>query len=338
MTRVEIPTQDQTHEEVPTTLKPKKSFLFAVLLGLLVLSVPVAAWKPTQPITLVVPFAAGGSTDVLARLVAKYGPKYFDGQQLIVENRPGGGGVTGTEYVVRSKPDGYTLYFGYGSGHDTVMPWMQKMPYKPDDLVSVARISVHSVVFVIPTDSPWKDGKEFLAWARKQTKPITMSASTKWGAVDMAETAWAKKAGVKFVVVPFRGGGESIMAIVGKQVTLGANHPSEVLGHIKAGRLRPIAVTLDERDPSLPDVPTWKELGVDVVTWGSIKGVAAPKGTPLEVIDYLSAAFKKVCADPDFRKDMQNIGQPVMYQDAATYAKWLDMAKKDYKKLLEELQ
>jgi tripartite-type tricarboxylate transporter receptor subunit TctC len=326
-------------------LSGKKLTLLTVVLSLLWVLVarPALAWKPTQPITLVVPFAAGGSTDVLARFVAKYAPKYFDGQPLIVENRPGGGGVTGTEYVVRSKPDGYTLYFGYGSGHDTTMPWLmaasgQKMPYEPTDLVAVCRISVHSVVFVIPADSPWKDGKEFLTWAKKQKKPVTMSASTKAGAVDMAETAWAKAAGIKGVVVPFRGGGESIMAIVGKQVTLGANHPSEVLPHLKAGRLRAIAVSLDERDPALPDVPTWKELGVPVVTWGSIKGVAAPKGTPKEVVSYLEAAFRKVTEDPGFREEMKNVGQPVMYQDAATYAKWLEMAKDDYGKLVKEFE
>jgi tripartite-type tricarboxylate transporter receptor subunit TctC len=314
----------------------KKFTLVAALLGLLLASAPALAWAPTQPITLVVPFAAGGSTDVLARLVAKHAPKYFNGQQMIVENRPGGGGITGTEYVVRSKPDGYTLYFGYGSGHDTCVPWLQKMPYEPTDVVSVARMSVHSVVFVVPADSPWKNGKEFMTWAKAQKKAITMSASTKAGAVDIAETAWAKAAGVKGVVVPFRGGGESIMAIVGKQVTLGANHPSEVLAHIRAGRLRPLAVSLDERDPALPDVPTWKELGVNVVTWGSIKGVAAPKGTPKDVVESLSADFKKVAEDPDFQKEMKNIGQPVMYQDGPTFAKWLEMAKNDYGKLIKE--
>ncbi|MGE5507433.1 MAG: tripartite tricarboxylate transporter substrate binding protein [Chitinophagales bacterium] len=315
----------------------KRLTLCSVVLALLLVSVPALAWAPTQPITLVVPYAAGGSTDVLARLVAKYAPKYFNGQQMIVENRPGGGGVTGAEYVVRSKPDGYTLVFGWGSGSETCMPWLQKMPYEPSDFVTIARLSVHSVVFVVPADSPWKDGKEFMAWAKKQKKPITMSASTKAGAVDIAESAWAKAAGVKGVVVPFRGGGESIMAIVGKQVTLGANHPSEVLPHIKAGRLRPIAVSLDERDPSLPDVPTWKELGVPVVTWGSIKGVAAPKNTPKEVVEALTAGFKKIAEDPDFQKDMKNIGQPVMFQDGPTFAKWLEMAKNDYGKLIKEL-
>lgn len=314
----------------------KLTLVVALVLGLLAASVPALSWQPAKPITLVVPYAAGGSTDVLARLVAKYGPKYFNGQQLIVENRPGGGGVTGAEYVVRSKPDGYTLVFGWGSGSETCLPWLQKMPYEPEDFVTIARLSVHSVVFVVPGDSEWKDGKEFVEWARKQKKPITASASTKAGAVDIAETAWAKAAGVNLVVVPFRGGGESIMAIVGKQVTMGANHPSEVLAHIKAGRLRPLAVSLDERDPALPDVPTWKELGIPVVTWGSIKGVAAPKNTPKEVVDYLSAAFGRLAKDPEFQKEMKAVGQPVMYQDGPTYAKWLENAKNDYGKLIKE--
>lgn len=314
--------------------------LFVVFLTLAILAVPslaLAAEKfPNQPINLVVPFAAGGSTDVLARLISKYAPKHFDGQQLIVVNKPGGGGVIGTESVVRSKPDGYTLYFGYGSGHDTVMPHLQKMPYERTDLQPVALMSVHSVVFVLPQDSQFKNGKEFLAWAKKQ-KSVTASASTKAGAVDIAEAAFGKKAKVNVVVVPFRGGGESITAVVGGQVNFGANHPSEVLPHIKAGRLRPIAVALDERDPALPDVPTWKELGVDVATVGSVKGVAAPKATPKEVVDYLAKAFKRVADDPDFRKDMQNIGQPVIYMGPAEFAKYLQKGYDEYGQLIKEL-
>ena len=212
---------------------------------------------PTKPIELDVPFAAGGSTDVLARLVAKYATKYFD-KPLIVVNKPGGGGITGTEGVVRSKADGYTLYVGYGSGHDLVTPHFQKMPYDTfNDLIPVCRLSVHSIVMIIRGDAHYKNMKEFIEWGKKKDQ-VTASVSTKAGSVDITFQAVGKATGLHIVTVPFRGGAESVTAIVGGQTDCGGNHPSEIISHIKAKRLIPIAVALENRDPAIPDVPTFK--------------------------------------------------------------------------------
>ncbi len=219
-------------------MKRFKKILLIVAVGisLFIPAIIGAAEKfPTKPIELVVPFAAGGSTDVLARLVAKYAPKYFD-QPLVVVNKPGGGGVIGTEGVVRSKPDGYTLYMGYGSGHDLVMPHFQKLPYKTfEDLVPVCRLSVHSVAMVIRADAPYKNFKEFVEWGKKRPQ-VTASVSTKAGSVDITFQALGKATGLKIVTIPFRGGAESVTAIVGGQTDIGANHPSEIMSHIKAKR------------------------------------------------------------------------------------------------------
>ena len=290
---------------------------------------------PTKSIELDVPFSAGGSTDVLARLVAKYATKYFD-KPLIVVNKPGGGGITGTEGVVRSKPDGYTIYVGYGSGHDLVTPHFQKMPYDPfNDLIPVCRLSVHSIVMIIRGDAPYKNMKEFIEWGKKKDQ-VTASVSTKAGSVDITFQALGKATGLKIVTVPFRGGAESVTAIVGAQTDCGGNHPSEIISHIKAKRLIPIAVALDNRDPAIPDVPTFKELGYNVVSVGSVKGVAAPKGTPPEVIRYLSERFKKVCEDPEFVKAMKDIGQPVMYQDPQEFAKFMKDGFAQFGQLIKE--
>ncbi len=290
---------------------------------------------PTKPIELVVPFAAGGSTDVLARLVAKFAPKYFD-KPLVVINKPGGGGVTGTEGVVRSAPDGHTLYVGYGSGHDLVMPHFQKLPFKTfEDLSSVCLLSVHSVVMIIRADAPYKTMKEMIEWGKKKEQ-VTASVSTKAGSVDITFQAVGKTTGLKMVTVPFRGGAESVTAIVGGQTDCGGNHPSEVISHIKAKRLIPIAVALEQRDPAIPDVPTFKELGYNVVTAGSVKGVAAPKGTPPEAIRYLAERFKKVCEDQEFIQAMKDIGQPVMYKGPVDFAKYLQDGYEQYGKLIKE--
>lgn len=292
---------------------------------------------PSKPITVIVPFSAGGSTDLLARAVEKVWPKYSP-QPMVLINKPGGGGVVGTEFVVRSKPDGYTLFLGYGSGHDVVMPHLQKMPYDPyKDLVAVSLLSVHSVVICTGAKSEFSTLKEMIAWAKKEGKPVTTSVSTKAGAVDITTTALGKAAGINIVTIPFAGGADAVTTLAGGHVMLGGGHPSEVVPHIKAGRFKPLAVALPERDPSLPNVPTFKEQGIDVYTWGSVKGVAAPAGTPKEAIEYLEATFKKVCEDPDFKKTMADLDQPIMYKNSADFAKFLQQVYGDYGKLIKDL-
>jgi len=315
----------------------KKWLVAVVLVSSLLLPLLAGAQDkyPSKAIELVVPFAAGGSTDVLARLAAKFAPKYFD-KPLVVVNKPGGGGITGTEGVVRSKPDGYSLFVGYGSGHDLVTPHFQKMPYDTfNDLVSVCRLSIHSIVMIIRGDAPYKTMKELVEWGKKRPQ-VTASVSTKAGSVDITFQAVGKATGLKMVTVPFRGGAESVTAIVGGQTDCGGNHPSEVISHIKAKRLIPIAVALENRDPAIPDVPTFKELGYNVVAVGSVKGVAAPKGTPPEVIRYLAERFKKVCDDPEFVKAMKDIGQPVMYQGPQEFAKFLKEGFAQYGQMIKE--
>ena len=301
-------------------MRTKMTVAMALAAVLLIPGFGGAAEKyPARAIEMVVAFPAGGSTDVLARLVAKYAPKYFD-KPLVVINKPGGGGITGTEGVVRSKPDGYTLVVGYGSGND---------------LVSICRLSVHSIVMIIRGDAPYKTMKEFIDWGKKKDQ-VTASVSARAGSVDITFQAVANTTGMKLVTIPFRGGAESVTAIVGAQTDCGGNHPSEIISHIKAKRLIPIAVALENRDPAIPDVPTFKELGYNVVAVGSVKGVAAPKGTPPEVVSYLAERFKKVCDDPEFIKSMRDIGQPVMYQGPQEFAKFMKDGFAQYGQMIKE--
>ncbi len=320
----------------------KRIVIFSFILALTVALTPAgpAAAQdkyPSKPVSGYVPASAGGSTDLMSRAIEKVWPKYVP-QPLVVVNKPGGAGVVCTEFVVRSKPDGYTLYLGQGSGHDIVMPHLQKMPYDPfKDIVPIARISVHSVVVVTGAKSEFNTLKDMLAWSKKENKPITSSVSMKAGAQDIAITALAKAAGANIVTVPFAGGADAVTALAGGHVMLGAGHPSEVVPHIKAGRFKPLAVALPERDPSLPDIPTLKELGINVSTWGSVKGVGAPAGTPKEVVEYLEGVLKKICEDPEFKKIMADLDQPIMYQNGADFAKFLQEASADYGKLIKEL-
>jgi tripartite-type tricarboxylate transporter receptor subunit TctC len=149
--------------------------------------------------------------------------------------------------------------------------------------------------------------------------------------------AIAKRANIPITTVPFAGGADAVTALAGGHLVIGGGHPSEVLPHIKAGRFRPIGVALDRRDGTLPNVPTLKEQGIDVATWGSVKGVAVPLGTPPEIIAYLESTLKKVCEDKDFKKTMAQIGQPIDYLNTKDWAAFMPKASKDYGDMIKEL-
>jgi len=316
----------------------KVTLFLALLVSLMMISgLCFGAEKyPTKPIQVIVPFSAGGSSDLTARTVEKFWTKYSP-QPWLVINKPGAGGVLGEEYVVRSKPDGYTIYVGQGSGHDLVMPHLQKMPFDPlKDITPVARLSIHSIVICVSGKSPIKSMKDVIDYANKGNK-VTAAVSTAAGSVDLVMRAISKRAGIPITTVPFAGGADSTTALAGGHLTIGGGHPSEVLPHIKAGRFRPIGVALDKRDSTLPNVPTLKEQGINVATWGSVKGVAVPNGTPPEVVEYLASTLKKVCEDAGFKKTMAQIGQPIDYLGTKEWAAFLQQAYKDYGDLIKEL-
>lgn len=294
-------------------------------------------FKPEKPITMVVPMAAGGSTDMLARTVEKVWSKYSP-QPLQIVNKAGGGGIEGATFVSRAKPDGYTLIMGYGSGHDLVMPHIQKIEYEPfRDLVPVARMSIHTVVVLVPQDSQFNSMKEVVEWAKKENKPVTAAVSVKAGAVDLVMRGVGKAAGINVTPIPHAGGSQAITSLVGGQTMIGGGHPAEVLAQLKAKRLKAIGIATPDRDPALPDVPTLKEQGINFHTWGSVKGVAAPKGTPKEIVDYYADVLKKVSEDPEFKKAMTDMMQPIQYQGPEEFGKFMRQASDDYLKLVKEL-
>jgi tripartite-type tricarboxylate transporter receptor subunit TctC len=310
--------------------------LGTALVALVAAAAVAAAEFPEKPIQLIVPYGAGGSTDLLARAIAQVAPKYFS-QPLVVVNKPGGGAIPGRLDVVRAKPDGYTILFGYGSGEDLVVPHQRPIPYDAlADFEPVARMSIHSIVVCAGGDSPYKTLAD-LVKAGKQKGSLTAAVSTKGAAVDIAFLLLGKAAGIKVVTIPGTGGAEAITRLVGGHTDFGGGHPSEVLPHIKAGRIRPLCVALEARDTTLPDVPTCKEQGYDVVTAGSVKGLAAPKGTPKEIVAALQARLQKVAEDPDFKKIMVDLGQPVNFMPAAEYRTWLKAQSDQYGMLIKTL-
>lgn len=295
-----------------------------------------AADYPSKPIQLVVPYSAGGSTDILARAVAQVAPKHLP-QPLVVVNKAGGGAIPGRLDVVRAAPDGYTLLFGYGSGEDSVVPFQRQLPYDVlKDFEPVCRVSIHSIVLAVPVASPYRTLADLVKGA-KEKGSLTAAVSTKGASVDITFQLFGKAAGIQVISVPGSGGSDAVTRLVGGHTDFGGGHPSEVLPHVKAGRLRLLAVALEKRDAVLPDVPTFREAGYDVVTAGSVKGIAAPKGTPKAVLSYLEGKCKAITEDPEFSKIMADIAQPVNYQGAEEYRAWFKAAHDQFGSLLKTL-
>jgi tripartite-type tricarboxylate transporter receptor subunit TctC len=321
-----------------THLRKITLLLASALVSILVVTgLCIGAEKyPARPIQVIVPFAPGGAADRTARVVEIFWAKYSPQPMLIID-KPGAGGVLGEEYVVRSKPDGYTLLFAQGAGHDLVMPHLLKMPYDPlKDLIPVARITIHSVVICVGGKSPINSMQDLIAWQKKGNK-VTAAVSTAAGAVDLVMRAISKRADIEIVTVPFTGGGESTVALAGGHLTIGGGHPTEVMPHILSGRFKPIGVALDQRDPVLPNVPTLKEQGIDVATWGAVNGIGAPVGTPPEVIEYISSTLQKVSVDAEYKKRMASIYNANRYMNTKEWTTFFREAYKDYGDLIEEL-
>jgi tripartite-type tricarboxylate transporter receptor subunit TctC len=197
-------------------------------------------------------------------------------------------------------------------------------------------MSVHSIVMVVPGAAPHKDIPEFVKWAKTKDY-VTAAVSTKGGSPDITMQLFAKAAGFKLTSVPGSGGADSMTRLAGGHVDISGAHPSEILPHVKAGRMRPLGVAFEKRDASVPDVPTFREFGYDVVTAGSVKGVAAPKGTPKEIIAYLEKKFKDIAEDAEFQKIMKDIAQPVLYQNSDEYRVWAKQASDQYAQLIKAL-
>lgn len=315
----------------------RRTLFFAAGLLFLFSTFVQAADYPNKTISLIVPYAAGGSTDTVARALAKLSPKHFP-VPVVVVNQAGGAAIPGRVAVVNAKPDGYTLLFGYGSGEDMVTPHTMKLPYDQfKDLTPVCQITIVSLVIVVPSSNPAKNLKEFVEWAKNQKRLITGSVSTKGASVDITMQALMKVAGVNAETIPFRGGAEAVTAVLGGHTDFGGAVPQEVMAHVRAGRLRMLGVCLRERDPAIPDVPTFMEQGINTWTIGAIRGIGAPRNLPDSIVTYLETNFRKLTEDPEFHTVMKDIIHPVMYRDRKAFLKNMQDGFETYGKLIEVL-
>jgi len=289
---------------------------------------------PTKSIRLVAPSTPGDAPDVIARLVAERLSAAL-GQQVVVENRPGAGGVVGSEIVAKSAPDGYTLIMGNAGSHGINAAVYSKLPYDIlKDFAPVSQIAVAPNIFVVNPGLPVTTIPEFIAYAKARPGQLSYASGGNGSSSHMSMELLKSMAGIDVVHVPYKGSTPALTDVIsGQDAVMSVNMPPAV-PHVKSGRLRALAVTTRSRTPSMPDLPTVAESlpGYETVAWF---GVLAPAGTPKDVVNRLSMEIAKIARSPDMRERLEGMGaEPVGSTPeefgavmARDIAKWTALAK-----------
>jgi tripartite-type tricarboxylate transporter receptor subunit TctC len=279
-------------------------FLAALMFGCAAL----AQGYPNRPVRIIVPWPPGQATDIAARVVAEKLQQQL-GQPFVADNRPGAGGSIGTDAVVKSAPDGYTL-LAASSGPISIMPNLQKIPYDPlKDLAPVSLIAMAPFALVTHPSFPASNAREFVALVRANPDKFTFSSSGTGATAHLVSELFNSMAKLKARHVPYKGSAPALADLMGGQISYTLETVASVAGHVKAGRLKVFGVTTGKRAAGLPDVPTLAEAadipGYDIGAW---IGYAAPPGTPLEIRNRLAAEVAKAMQAPDLRERYLALG------------------------------
>jgi tripartite-type tricarboxylate transporter receptor subunit TctC len=292
------------------------------------------AW-PSKPISLVVPFPAGGTTDVLARALAEKLTQSL-GQTVIVESKPGAGATLGADYVAKAKPDGYTLLVG--AVHHTIASSVyKKLPYDfQKDLAPITTIALVPNVLVVNANTPAKNVAELVVLLKAKPGQYNYGSNGNGTAQHLIGTQFENLTGTDLVHIPYKGSGPLATDLLGGQVTMSFDTVTPVLQHIKSGKLRALAVTTAKRSSALPDVPTLEEAGLKGLNIGTWFGVLAPAATPKDIVARLNAEMVKIIHSPEFRKRMDEIGAEPIGDTAAQMAIQVRNETDKFAKLVKE--
>jgi tripartite-type tricarboxylate transporter receptor subunit TctC len=274
---------------------------------------------PSRPITLVVPFPPGGGNDIMARLVGERMSKTL-GQQVVVENRPGAGGNIGSRQAARSAPDGYTILLTF-TGTLAINPSLHANPgYDSNkELTPIGSISTASAVMVVNPSLPVQNLKEFIAYAKANPGALNYAHSGVGTVVHVATEMMANAAGIDIKSIPYKGTGPAISDLIGGHVKIMIPPIPAVISQVKAGTLRAIGVTSQQRSPLLPDVPTLSEAGLPGFFSEQRYGLMAPAGTPRPIIERLNKELRAALADPTLRQRILDDGAVVRSDSPEDY-------------------
>ena len=315
----------------------KKSGIAIAILAaaFLVAGSALAQSYPNKPMRLVVPFGPGGSNDIVGRIIAQKLGEYI-GQPVIVDNRPGAGGTVGTDVVVKSSPDGYTLLIGATSTIAANVGLYPKRGFDPvTSLTPIVQIAAGSFLMVVPASSPAKSVREFIELARTRPGQLNYGTSGQGSSMHLMGEMFKMMAKVEMVHVPYKAGGPAIADLAVDRVQLVYSDLAALLPFVKSGQIRALAVTTPKRSALLPDLPTMTEAGVpgyDATSW---YGILAPAGLPRDIVMRLNAEFTRIAHNPDIKERFASLGiEPVTGtpEEFANYirgqvVKWSAVAK-----------
>ncbi|HEX6065065.1 MAG TPA: tripartite tricarboxylate transporter substrate binding protein [Longimicrobiales bacterium] len=285
----------------------------AMLLACIVSAMPVMAQGgyPAKSIRWIVPWPPGGGADVLSRMLS---PKLSDAlkQQIIIDNRGGAAGNIGAEMAAKAPPDGYTIVFAYSGTHAINPSIYSRMPFKESDFAPIIWLSSVPQVLVVHPSLPVKSVKELVALARKRPGQLTYGSSGNGAFNHLTGALFANMAKVDIVHVPYKGGGPAAVALLSGEITMILGEPASIVGFVKSGKVRALAVTGEKRALGMPELPTMAEAGIAGYSATSWNGMLAPAGVPAPIVKRLNEEFNRIIREPDMRKKMLGNGyEPV---------------------------
>ena len=290
---------------------------------------------PSKPVSLIVPFAAGGTTDVLARALADKLSQAL-GQPVIVESKPGAGATIGADYVAKARPDGHTLLMG--AVHHTIASSVyKKLPYDfSKDLAPITTVALVPNVLVVNATTPVKNVAELMAMIKPAPGKHAFGSNGNGTAQHLIGTQFQNLTGTDVIHIPYKGSGPLSTDLLGGQILMSFDTITPVLPHIKAGKLRPLAVTTAKRSAALPDVPTLDEAGLKGFNIGTWFGVLAPAATPKDIVARLNAEMVKIIQSPEFKAKMADIGAEPIGNTSAQMAQQIASETEKFGKLVKE--
>jgi tripartite-type tricarboxylate transporter receptor subunit TctC len=298
---------------------------------------PVQAAWPDRTVTLIVPWAPGGSTDILARMLSDYLTRSL-GQTFIVENKAGASGNIGSNLVAKAKPDGYTLLVGSMSTHAMNQALFSSMPFEPvDDFTPISLVAFVTNTLVINPKIPVNNVAELIAYAKANPKKLNFASAGAGSTNHISAVLFELAAGIQMTHIPYKGGAPAVLDTVAGQTEVLFGAGTQTLPHVKSGKLKLLAVTESARSPQLPDTPTVAETlpGYELVVW---YGAFGPKDLPKEITERLSTEINRIVALPEVRTKMSAIGVEVVSSTPAGFAKTLQQDAAKFTKLIRELK
>ena len=291
---------------------------------------------PDKPLTMIVPFSAGGTTDILARIVGQALGQEL-GQTIIIENKPGAGGNIGAQQASRAKADGYTLFMGTVGTHAINQALYKKLPYDPaKDFAPLSRVANVPNLLVAHPSRPYKTVQEMIAYAKKHPGEVTYGSPGSGASPHVSGALFQSMTGAELTHVPYKGSAPAISDLLGNQIAVMFDNMPSAIQQVRSGKLVPIAVTTAKRSPELPNVPTIAEAGVPGYEATSWFGMVAPAGTPAPVLAKLNAALVKVLAQPDVKKKINEQGAETYSETPAQFAAFIQAESVKWGKVVKE--